>query len=370
VEYYVEDVSAVSGVNYTDPNSTNSSSWALVGAGDQIIFSTANLSGNSGTLSFKIHVRAVDYPAEEVVVEADIYDRDEVVIQFVDYAYDVYNQLVRRTLDDDGPGGENEPADTFYSYQDGQIALQFDSATATYPSHRYLWNPAAVDQLLADEKVTSAVAGAVLWPLADHMGTIRDLASYNSTTNTTTIENHRVYDSFGNLVSETNAAVDELFGYTGRLFDEATGLQNNLNRWYDAKTGRWMSEDPIGFLAGDTNLYRYVLNRPLTLVDPSGNEPITIAVTVGVASLRIYTGTLAVYYSWCCGDCLTKAGELRARAVAQLQGDPERLIAWLKNAKPGAECMDICIKAGVASLSFLVTIGNIVVKYSITPILK
>lgn len=48
--------------------------------------------------------------------------------------------------------------------------------------------------------------------------------------------------------------VDEAFAYTGRWLDKATGLQNNFNRWYDCKTGRWLSEDLIGFAAGDANL--------------------------------------------------------------------------------------------------------------------
>ncbi len=61
-----------------------------------------------------------------------------------------------------------------------------------------------------------------------------------------------------------------LSGFTGRMFDTATGLQNNLNRWYDAKVGRWISEDPIGFAAGDANIYRYVGNSPTNYVDPSG----------------------------------------------------------------------------------------------------
>ncbi len=56
--------------------------------------------------------------------------------------------------------------------------------------------------------------------------------------------------------------VDEAFSFAGRWLDQATGLQNNLNRWYDSKTGRWLSEDPLGFAAGDANLYRYVWNQP------------------------------------------------------------------------------------------------------------
>ena len=34
--------------------------------------------------------------------------------------------------------------------------------------------------------------------------------------------------------------------------------------------GRWMSGDPLGFMGGDWNLYRYVGNGPISFVDPSG----------------------------------------------------------------------------------------------------
>jgi RHS repeat-associated protein len=63
-----------------------------------------------------------------------------------------------------------------------------------------------------------------------------------------------------------------LIRYTGRPFDLATDLQNNLNRWYDALVGKWTSEDPIGFGGGDANLYRYVANAASLLSDPAGLE--------------------------------------------------------------------------------------------------
>jgi hypothetical protein len=47
-------------------------------------------------------------------------------------------------------------------------------------------------------------------------------------------------------------------------------LQNNLNRWYDPSVGRWLSEDPIGFAAGDANLHTYVGNTVLVALDPQG----------------------------------------------------------------------------------------------------
>src|SRR6266581_9413931 len=40
----------------------------------------------------------------------------------------------------------------------------------------------------------------------------------------------------------------------------------------DPNTGRWTTEDPTGFDAGDPDLYRFVGNDPTNTVDPSGLE--------------------------------------------------------------------------------------------------
>ena len=197
--------------------------------------------------------------------------------QIVTYAYDYQNRLVARTLDPDGTSGASDVEQTVYIHSNNQIALQFDKTGASDLassdlSHRYLWGQ-AVDQILADETVDDGGAEDVLWTLTDHLNTVRDLASYNVGTDQTTIANHRVYDAYGNQTSETNAAVDCLFGFTARLFDENTALQNNLNRWYDAKVGRWLSGDPIGYRGSPWNLYEYVGNKPISTGDPFGEMP-------------------------------------------------------------------------------------------------
>jgi RHS repeat-associated protein len=192
--------------------------------------------------------------------------------QVVDYAYDYANRLVGKVLDADGDGTVD--SSSAFVYDGNQIVLQFektgtDDISASSLSNRYFWGP-AVDQLLAQESPLPlgeglgegydlTTPGDVFWPLTDNLNTVRDLATYDSNTDTTTIANHRVYDAFGNLRSQTNAAVDCLFGYTGRQFDEDISLQNNLNRWYDASVGRWVSNDPIGY-EGGINLFAYVNN--------------------------------------------------------------------------------------------------------------
>ena len=198
--------------------------------------------------------------------------------QVVDYAYDTQNRWIKKTLDSDGASGSDPIVQTVFVYDGNQIALQFEKTgvgdvAAADLAHRYLWG-AAVDQLLADEDLTGATP-EVLWTLGDHLNTVRDLAVYDSGTDTTTIAAHRVYDSFGNLTSQTSA-VDCLFSFTARAFDQDTGLQNNLNRWYEATTGRWVSEDPLGFDAGDVNLQRYVGNQPSAATDPTGLDVVYV----------------------------------------------------------------------------------------------
>ena len=56
--------------------------------------------------------------------------------------------------------------------------------------------------------------------------------------------------------------------FQGQQLDPETGLSYNRHRYYDATTGRFISNDPIG-LAGGLNLHQYAPN-PIVWVDPLG----------------------------------------------------------------------------------------------------
>jgi RHS repeat-associated protein len=78
------------------------------------------------------------------------------------------------------------------------------------------------------------------------------------------------YDSFGNIIADSNPSLSLPFGFSGGLLDLDTGLVRFGFRDYDPDTGRWTAKDPIGFSGGDTDLYGYVQNDPVNLVDPFG----------------------------------------------------------------------------------------------------
>ncbi|WP_437299065.1 RHS repeat-associated core domain-containing protein [Sorangium sp. So ce426] len=81
------------------------------------------------------------------------------------------------------------------------------------------------------------------------------------------------YDEFGRLLQDTNPGFQP-FGFAGGLYDADTKLVRFGARDYDAEVGRWTAKDPIRFDGGDTNLYGYVLNDPISFTDPNGLGPV------------------------------------------------------------------------------------------------
>ncbi|WP_164102594.1 RHS repeat-associated core domain-containing protein [Candidatus Laterigemmans baculatus] len=200
----------------------------------------------------------------------------------VEYTYDAFNRRIAKEIDEDGtgPGVAKEAVYIYDGLREERgnagdhILLALNEADAL--TDRYLYG-AAVDEVLASEEVASTLAaGDVLWPLADNLRTVRDIAEHENSTGSTLIASHIAYDAFGSIASESNLSVDFPFAFTGRERDTESSLQYNRDRYYDPVVGRWASQDPIGFEAGDANLYRYGSNGPSMSTDPSGRIEVQI----------------------------------------------------------------------------------------------
>ena len=92
--------------------------------------------------------------------------------------------------------------------------------------------------------------------------------------------NQTTYDSFGQVLEETNSLLGDRYKFTGRELNTGSDYYYRA-RIFGASAGRFTSLDPIGFRSSSANLYRYVENSPLDQVDPSGE--VSVAEFVGTA---------------------------------------------------------------------------------------
>ena len=261
--------------------------------------------------------------------------------EVVDYLYDVEDRWIGENIFN---GTEHQIR---FAYDGNQIVLEFEKdgsgqLAASNMTHRYTWLPNAVDQLMSDEQTAT---GQVVWTLGDNQGTIKDLAVIDS--GVTSVVNHRTFDSFGNLTSAINpltnqaATVDCLFGYTGRAKDSVTGLQNNGERWYDARVAGWLTQDPIGFRSGTTNLYVYCGNNPTSLLDPTGLEPTTAVATggllAGLGAAFAEAGALASFAAGDAAPVLAYEGYMTGERLSKSTTVP--LVEWwyAASSEPAAE---------------------------------
>lgn len=83
------------------------------------------------------------------------------------------------------------------------------------------------------------------------------------------VENVYKYSTFG----ETAELAGTSFGFTGQRYDSEVGLYNYKARYYSPNISRFIQPDPLGYSAGDMNLYAYVHNDAINLLDFFGLEP-------------------------------------------------------------------------------------------------
>ena len=111
-----------------------------------------------------------------------------------------------------------------------------------------------------------------------------------------------LFDEDGNVVWKGEISVfgdvvlgewigEELFAervrFTGKDFDEVTGLYYFNARWYDPRLGRFTSEDPV---RDGMNWHVYVSNNPLNTIDPTGLFEFKFGLGIGPAvKFRFYS---------------------------------------------------------------------------------
>ena len=117
--------------------------------------------------------------------------------------------------------------------------------------------------------------GGIDESLAEFMSTTASYYEQDALSSVTSLSNSAgalantyTFDSFGKVTTSTGT-IPNRFQYTGREFDQETGVSYYRARYMDPSTGRFFSEDPVRFFQGP-NFYHYVDNNPLNLTDATG----------------------------------------------------------------------------------------------------
>jgi len=207
--------------------------------------------------------RQFEYDHRNRLTRVTDFSAGDVITQEVAFTYDALNRRIEKRV----VGYSGAETSQHYFYNGDHVILEFDDsdgddATAAPQLARRNLFGQDIDQILVVENVATAQN---LWTLVDHLGTVRDLFS-----NDEVVLNRITYDSFGNVVSQTDAAFSTRYLFTGREFDSEIGLFYYRARYYNGFLGRFISNDPLKFNSGDFNHYRYVGNSPNSGIDPLG----------------------------------------------------------------------------------------------------
>ena len=184
-----------------------------------------------------------------------------------DLAYDALGRCVKRTLNG---------TPTYYIYDGEKPVLEYNSNGTIAARNLY---GKGIDEILMR---TVPAKNWTLYYQQDHEGSVTHLTNGSGRV----IEKYK-YDVFGEptFYSGTNVEIDHStfnnrFLFTGREYAAATATGYNAGfkfyeyraRAYHPGLGRFMSEDPKLFDAGDSNLFRYCHNDPIDFTDPMGLE--------------------------------------------------------------------------------------------------
>ena len=170
--------------------------------------------------------------------------------------YDALGRCVKRTTVINGGAA----ASNYYIFDGEHWVMEYNSSGTNLSNALYGRG--------MDEVIARGVNGQGWFYFPDRNGNVSVV-----TDGTNTVRESYRYDAFGAptvTVGTGQQPINNRFLFTDREWNATFGFYEYRARAYNPTIGRFMSEDPKGFDAGDYNLYRYCSNDPLDRSDPMG----------------------------------------------------------------------------------------------------
>lgn len=178
------------------------------------------------------------------------------------YAYDAANRLL--SVDGAMAGYAYDAMGRRFSKTVGAVTTQYvyagDQVIAEYENgalaRSFVYGPGI------DEPICMLSGGTSYFYHFDALGSVIALTDAAGA-----LAESYAYTPFGQ--SNGTSSVGNPYQYTGRRFDDESGLYYYRARYYHPELRRFMQPDPIGYLDG-MHVYAYVGNNPVMFVDPYG----------------------------------------------------------------------------------------------------
>lgn len=168
------------------------------------------------------------------------------------YTYDGFGRRIRK---------QRENYTVEFQWAGEQLIAEIITTAQTAIRYDYLYYPGTYRPLAV------RVDGQVYSYHCDHLGTPRMVSAPDGSTAWLAD-----YASFG-AARIAHGTFRNPLRAPGQYLDEETGLHYNRFRYYSPELGRFLSRDPLGFLA-ELNFYRYAKNNPINTSDPLGLSPL------------------------------------------------------------------------------------------------
>jgi RHS repeat-associated protein len=196
------------------------------------------------------------------------------------YSYDGLNRRVTKGIYLSGTLDHNEDAYFNEEWQILEIRKTVGGTINSNPLQQYIWHSLYEDApILRDFDPTTSGSPTRYYYTFD--------ANWNvatATGNTATPAERYYYSPFGtvtfldgnfNVLGSGTSAIGNCLTYTGQHLDPESVLLHYRNRVYHPSLGAFTSRDPVGYDAGQLDLYEYASSSPVNTTDPLGLFEVT-----------------------------------------------------------------------------------------------